>query len=108
MNLQDFVDSIQPQFSDLENVANEGFVNGITKLILRHLTTIDETKRAIHCTDIKREILYVKDNNIWEKDDDFKKTRKAINKIAQWLGFGGFPDFLNSVICCNLFCYLLC
>ena len=83
MNITEFVDSIKLQLSDLESVGKLGYVNGISNIIVKNLKALDVEKRPVHCTDSKREILYVKDNNIWEKEDDKnKKIRKAIKKIA--------------------------
>jgi len=83
MNIMDFVDSIQLQLSDLENVGKLGYVEGITNIITKNLKALDVTQRPIHCTDKKREVLYIKDENKWEKeDDDKKKIRRAIKRVA--------------------------
>jgi len=82
MNIMDFVDSIKLQLSDLEKVGEIGYVNGISNIIVKNLNELDVTKRPVHCADKKREILYVKDENKWEKDDDKKKLRKAIKRVA--------------------------
>jgi len=83
MNIMDFVESIQLQLTDLENVGKLGYVEGITNIITKNLKALDVTQRPIHCTDKKREVLYIKDDNKWEKeDDDKKKIRKAIKRVA--------------------------
>jgi hypothetical protein len=83
MNLTDFVNSLQLQLSDLENVGKLGYVDGISSIIVKNLNALDETTRPIHCTDKKRETFYVKDEDKWEKDDDQKKKiKKVINKVA--------------------------
>jgi hypothetical protein len=83
MNIMDFVDSIQLQLSDLEKVGEIGYVNGISNIIVKHLKDLDITKRPVHCTDKKREVMYIKDEDKWEKEDDQKKKiRKAIKKVA--------------------------
>ena len=83
MNIMDFVDSIKLQLSDLEKVGKIGFVEGISNIITTNLKALDVTQRPIHCTDNKREILYVKDENKWEKEADEKnKIRKAIKRVA--------------------------
>jgi hypothetical protein len=82
MNITDFVDSIKLQLSDLENVGELGYVNGISNIIVKNLNELDVTKRPVHCTDKKRETLYVKDENKWEKDDEKKKLRKVIKRVA--------------------------
>ena len=83
MNIMDFVDSIKLQLSDLEKVGKIGYVEGITNIINENLKALDITQRPVHCTDKKREVLYVKDENKWEKENESKtKIRKAIKYIA--------------------------
>jgi len=83
MNIMDFVDSIKLQLSDLENVGKLGYVNGISNIIVKNLNALDITQRPVHCTDKKRETIYIKDDNKWEKEDDErKKIRKVIKKVA--------------------------
>jgi len=83
MNIMDFVDSIKLQLSDLENVGKNGFIDGISKIIVSNLNSLDETKRPVHCTDSKREVMYVKDENKWEKEDENKqKMRKVIKHVT--------------------------
>jgi len=83
MNITEFVDSITLQLSDLEKVGEIGYVEGISNIIIKNLNKLDETKRPLHCTDKKRETIYIKDQGQWEKEDDNKtKLRKSIRKIA--------------------------
>jgi hypothetical protein len=83
MNITDFVESIKLQLSDLENVGELGYVEGISNIIVQNLNALDITERPIHCTDKKREVLYVKDENKWEKEDkENNKVRRVIKKIA--------------------------
>jgi hypothetical protein len=82
MNITDFVDSLKLQLSDLENVGEIGYVNGISNIIVKNLNLLEENKRPIHCADKKREILYIKDEDKWEKDEEKKKIRKIIKKVA--------------------------
>ena len=82
MNIMDFVDSIQLQLSDLENVGKLGYVNGISNIIIKNLKEIDVEKRPVHCTDKKRETMYVKDENKWEKDEKNSKISKAIKRVV--------------------------
>jgi len=83
MNIMDFVDSIKIQLSDLEKVGKIGYVEGISSIIVKNLNSLDETKRPVHCTDSKREVMYVKDDDKWEKENDNKmKLRKAIKYVA--------------------------
>ena len=83
MNIMDFVESVKLDLTDLETVGNTGFVNGISNIIIKNLKGLDVTKRPLHCTDSKREVLYVKDENKWEKENEEKdKMRKVINHIS--------------------------
>ena len=65
MNIMDFVDSVKIQLTDLEKVGELGFVDGISNIILKNLKGLDVTERPVHCTDLKREVLYVKDEDKW-------------------------------------------
>ena len=83
MNITDFINSLQLQLSDLENVGKLGYVDGISSIIVKNLNALDETTRPIHCTDKKRETFYIKDEDKWEKDDEEKKKiKKVINNVA--------------------------
>jgi hypothetical protein len=83
MNIMDFVDSIKVQLCDLEKVGQIGYVEGISNIIVKNLNSLDETKRPVHCTDSKREVLYVKDEDKWEKENnDKQKLRKVIKEVA--------------------------
>jgi len=83
MNIMEFVDSIKLQLSDLESVGEMGYVKGISNIILKNLKALDVTKRPIHCSDAKREVLYIKDNDVWEKEEpENNKFRKAIKYIS--------------------------
>jgi hypothetical protein len=83
MNITDFVDSIKLQLTDLMEVGELGYVEGISKIIVKNLNNLDETIRPVHCTDKKRETMYVKDQGEWSKEDENKsRLKKAINKVA--------------------------
>ena len=83
MNIMDFADSIKLQLTDLENVGEQGFVNGISNIIIKNLQEMDVNLRPVHCSDLKREVAYVKENGKWEKDTpDNKLIKKAIKRIA--------------------------
>jgi uncharacterized C2H2 Zn-finger protein len=83
MNITDFVNSIKLQLPDLIEMGDKGYVEGISKIIVKNLTALDETERPVHCTDKKRETIYIKDENEWAKEDDNKtKLRKVIKTIA--------------------------
>ena len=83
MNIMDFVSSLKISFEDLENVGEVGYVKGITNIISNGLNKLDVHKRPIHCSDVKREVFYVKDNGVWEKEtEDKKKITRAIKHIS--------------------------
>jgi hypothetical protein len=103
MNISDFVNSVNIELEDLENVGKLGYVTGISNIIVKELKMLDVYKRPIHCSDIKRETFYIKDNDIWEKEtpenNKMKKTIKGISqknmiKLNDWRD--KHPDCLDS------------
>jgi len=83
MNISDFANSFELELSDLESVGDLGYVEGITKIFVDKLNSMDIYKRPIHCSDAKRETLYVKDDNKWEKEErNNPKIRYAIKTIS--------------------------
>jgi hypothetical protein len=83
MNIMEFVNSMKVDLVDLENLGKLGFIEGISKLMIRELKCMDIYKRPIHCSDTKRETIYVKDENKWEKENENKsKIKCAIKKVA--------------------------
>jgi len=83
MNITDFVDSIKLQLSDLMEVGELGYVDGISKIIVKNLNNLDETVRPVHCTDKKRETMYIKDEGQWIKEDENKtRLKKAIIRVS--------------------------
>jgi hypothetical protein len=83
MNLGDFISSMTLELSDLEEVGKLGYVEGISNIIIRKLNALDIYNRPIHCSDGKREIMFVKDDNIWEKENStYDKLRKAIKSVT--------------------------
>ena len=83
MNISDFVNTFELQLEDLESVGELGYVEGITKIIVDKLNSMDIYKRPMHCSDAKREILYIKDGDKWEKEERTNpKLRKAIKTVS--------------------------
>jgi len=82
MNITEFVDSLKLQISDLERVGELGYIEGISSIIINNLRELDVTQRPVHCTDKKRETIYIKDENKWEKDENNKKMHKFIKRVA--------------------------
>ena len=94
LNLDEFIHSLHIQVSDLENTAKLGYVEGMSRIFVKGLKELDLYKRPVHCSDIKREVLYVKEEDKWEKDDEENTkiknaiqqlTRKNIKQIPLWV-----------------------
>jgi hypothetical protein len=84
MNIVDFVNSLKLTNNDFETTGKLGFVNGISRIFINNLKKMDVIMRPLHCTDVKRETVYIKDNDTWEKDNEEKKKLNwAVNRIAQ-------------------------
>jgi hypothetical protein len=84
MNIVDFVNSLQLTNNDFETTGKLGFVNGISRIFINKLKKMEVIRRPLHCTDMKRETVYIKDNDAWEKEtDEKKKLNWAVNRIAQ-------------------------
>lgn len=84
MNMKDFVNSIQLNMTDMENVGRLGYVEGMSNILIDNLQKTDVYKRPVHCSDIKRETLYVKDNNLWERDGpNHAKMTNAVLAVEQ-------------------------
>jgi len=84
MNMSEFIENIEIDFKDIENIGKNGYVSGMTDVILSRIKDLDVTKRPVHCTDLKRETLYIKDNDEWSKDTpDNAKLHNMINCVAQ-------------------------
>jgi len=103
INLSDFVNSFEVQLEDLENVGKLGYTTGISNMIIKELKLLDVYKRPIHCSDPRREIFYVKENNIWEREtpdnSTVKKaiqgvTRKNMTKLNVWRE--KYPECMDS------------
>jgi len=93
LNITDFVNSLRLQVQDFENTGKLGYVEGISLIIANGLKQVDETKRPVHCTDAKRETIYIKDKDTWEKETpDKRKLKWAINRVAQ-MNFNQLPNW---------------
>jgi hypothetical protein len=83
MNMSDFINSFELKSSDLERLGQDGYVSTMSRLIINKVRELDVEKRPIHCSDAKREIIYIKEDDVWVKDDEEKsKLRNAVNKIG--------------------------
>jgi hypothetical protein len=83
INFKDFVESIEVSREDLTNTGQLGFVGGISKILMDHLKELGIHERPIHCTDLKRETVYIKENNEWNKETDDTKMRSAIQEVTR-------------------------
>jgi hypothetical protein len=82
MSIQEFIDNVRITFEDLNAIGNTGFVSGVTDILVKQLRDLEVNKRPIHCTDSKRETIYLKDQDVWNKDDkDKTKLKKIIEKL---------------------------
>ena len=103
INISDFVDNIKLQLTDLETTGRVGYVDGVSKILIKNLNELDTYSRPIHCSDLKREVLYIKDNDEWTKETDDKPllknaikqvANKNIKQISEWTNL--YPDCRNS------------
>ena len=83
MNITDFIGELGVHIDEIEYIGHHGYVNGMTKMIMDRIKDMDITKRPIHCTDIKRETMYIKDQDEWSKDtEELSKLRKILSRIT--------------------------
>jgi len=82
MTLKDFVKSINISVQDFIETGERGFIDGISNIIVERINEMELHDRPLHCTDLKRETVYIKDENKWEKDEDNVKLRKAVKGVA--------------------------
>ena len=112
MSITDFLRNMNVHVDELEYIGNHGYVNGMTKMIMDRLKDMDITKRPIHCTDIKRETMYIKDEDGWAKDtDELSKLRKILSRISM-NNYRTVPDWRTAHPDCQVmetrnyeFCY---
>ena len=103
MNIDDFINDIKLSLDDLEYTGRKGYIEGISNIILKNLKRLGEYNRPIHCSDNKREVLYIKHNNTWNKEEDDKPiltnaikviANQNIKQISKWKEKN--PDCINS------------
>ena len=83
MNISDFLENMQLDMEDLLETGRLGYVNGISRIFINKLRELDTYKRPLHCTDLKRETLYIRDNDVWEREENSNETlRKLVDKVA--------------------------
>jgi hypothetical protein len=103
MNISEFVSSIKVSLDDLENTGRKGYIEGISNIIVKKLNNLEQHFRPIHCSDYKREVFYIKDNNEWTKETDYKPiltkaikiiANENIKQIQHWRN--KYPDCINA------------
>ena len=103
MNINEFISSIKLNLDDLENTGRQGYIQGISNIIVKNLNDLEQHMRPLHCCDFKREILYIKDNDKWEKEVENKPiltkaikiiANENIKQIQNWKSKN--PDCVNS------------
>jgi hypothetical protein len=112
MSITDFLKNINVKLDELVYIGNHGYVSGMTKMIMDRLKTMDVTKRPIHCTDIKRETMYIKEDDGWSKDtEELAKLRKILSRISM-TNYRTMPDWKTANPECEVmetqtydFCY---
>jgi len=96
ITIQQFINNIQISLEDLESVGRNGHIKGISEIVLKELKTLDVTKRPIHCTDLKREVIYLKEEDAWNKDDDENTKLKNIIRTVENKGWSKVPFWYQN------------
>jgi hypothetical protein len=113
INMSDFIKSIQVSLQQLDYTKQNGIVNGLSNVIIENMNKLGLYQRPIHCTDIKRESLYIKDDDNWEKDVNKEKIKKAIKDVStkQFCALSKWtkenPDFQNNEFKQNYYTHTL-
>jgi hypothetical protein len=102
LNIEDFIDSIKISVEELDKIKMNGLADGLGSAIITNMQKLKLEERPIHCTDLKREILYIKNNNEWNKDETHNCIKSAIksisskpyNALRQWIDEN--PDYIND------------
>ena len=100
INITDFVDNIKMQLTDLENFGHLGYVEGVSRILIKNLKDLDIVKRPIHCSDLKREVLYVKNEDKWTKEDDTTPIFKSAIKQVANKNIRQIPVWREEHPCC--------
>lgn len=95
LNITDFVNSINVQLNDLETTGQLGYVEGISKVVIKNLQDLETRKRPIHCSDNKREILYIKESNQWIKEEGTKDVMKNMIKLVANKNMRQIPEWVK-------------
>jgi hypothetical protein len=93
ITIKQFIDNIQISLEDLESVGRNGYVKGISDIVLKELHTLDVTKRPIHCTDIKRDTIYLKEEDAWNRDDKDNTKLKNVIRVVEDKNWRKIPEW---------------
>ena len=96
MNIQEFMENIRITFQDLLAIGDSGFVTGVSDILIKQLRDLEVTKRPIHCTDSKRETIYLKENNAWNKDDKEKSRLKQLIEKVEYKNVAALREWCNE------------
>jgi len=96
MNIKEFMENIRITFNDLLKIGDEGFVNGVSDIFIKQLQDLDVSKRPIHCTDSKRETIYFKEDDVWNKDDKDKTRLKQLIERVEYRNVAALRDWCNE------------
>jgi hypothetical protein len=96
MNMKEFLDNIKITFENLLNIGNTGYVSGLSDIFVKKLKDLDITKRPIHCTDVKRETIYLKEEDKWNKDDKDNTNLKDIIKKVEYKNVKALRNWCNE------------
>ena len=91
MNMSEFIENMNINFKDIENIGKNGYISGMTDMILSRIKDLDVTKRPLHCTDLKRETMYIKDNDEWSKDTPTNTKLHNMISIVAKQNYGALP-----------------
>ena len=96
MNFKEFIDNIKVSFEELLTISNTGFVNGVSEIFIKRLNDMEVTKRPIHCTDVKRETIYLKDDDKWNKDENNNKNLKDAIERVEYKNIYSLNEWCNE------------
>ena len=102
INIDDFIKQINVSLANLEITKSKGLGEGLSNLLIENINKLSVYERPLHCTDSKRETLYIKDNDVWEKDDDKTKIKSKLRdltkiqykNVKQWIDAN--PDYMDN------------
>ena len=101
VNIKDFIESLSVQCNEMKEIQNVGFMEVASKVLLKELSGMDITKRPIHCSDLKRETLYIKDNDVWEKESESKPNMLSMMQRMQKESYSSLDTWAKKYPGCH-------